>query len=83
MASITREECQRTHETLNSTLTSIRDDIKNIGDNHLVHLNDKIDNMQNDNNKKFTDMQKAIIVVFFVSSLALGIRVGEILGLIP
>lgn len=68
---ISREECERTHTMLNGRLDEIHTDIKDIRDNHIVHINEEL-----------TNQKWKFYLIAIVTSAALGIKILEIFGMI-
>ena len=70
-STVSRSECERIHDGLDTRLNEMHNDIKTIKNNDIFHLSEKIDNQW-----------KFIILVTILSVIGLGIKGLEIIGLI-
>lgn len=76
LEAVSREECQRVHSDLNTSLQGMRDDLIVIRDNHMPHIDAKLDNI-----KELTDIKiKAVSDKLDQLRLAL-IGVGILAGI--
>jgi len=69
--SISRDECYRTHTDLNLKISDMHTDVKELRDNHIFHLQEKLD-----------AQWKWIFIVAILSGIGLGIKALEIMGLV-
>jgi len=75
--------CNERHSSLNAKLDEIHSDVKNIRDNHIHDLNNKIDTFSMDINKRFDGLKLAYILLAVISGIALGIKFTELIGWLP
>ena len=67
--SISRDECQRTHEALTLKLSEMHEDIKMIRDNHIPHITETTEQKWKDVTDKMDAQWKWIFIVAILSGV--------------
>ena len=76
MEPVSRAECERVHTDLNGTLKELHDDVVMIRDNHLPHIDIKLDGIKESSDKKIQGvsdkldrLQLALVIVGILAGI--------------